>query len=167
MASGTPSKPAEKSILSSAVESIYPWASSRTATPTPADKAKDGSKDATAGASNAPEDHSIPHLYGQSTRSYPPDCPPLNVQWFHAVDVQPSQIPEIIGTQAYKITGAKAKAEATCNPHELQHAAETPTSTKEVLGVLSVRFKGNRECIPKVDGSCRGLWWYILSEARG
>ena len=33
------------------------------------------------------DDHSINNIYGQSLRKYPPDCPPLNVMWFHAVDV--------------------------------------------------------------------------------
>ncbi|KAI9167309.1 putative phospholipase C20G8.02 [Paramyrothecium foliicola] len=98
MASGTPSKPAEKSILTSAVESINPWASSRTQTPTPNEKAQEAPKEASAGKSDDPGDHSSNHLYGQSFRSYPPDCPPLNVQWFHAVDV-PKRKPKLLQGQ--------------------------------------------------------------------
>jgi hypothetical protein len=67
----------EKSYLSSAVDSLNPWASSsRTATPTP-----------NTPTSTTNGDHSTTHLYGQSIKSYPPDCPPLRVLWFHAVDV--------------------------------------------------------------------------------
>jgi len=84
-------KKAEKSYLSSAVDSINPWASSRTTTPTP-DNKRDEQAQAAApvpAPAAAPGDHSITPLYGQSFRTYPKDCPPLNVQWFHAVDVRP------------------------------------------------------------------------------
>lgn len=33
------------------------------------------------------DDHLTTPMYGQSFRSYPKGCPPLRVQWFHAVDV--------------------------------------------------------------------------------
>ncbi|KAH6667010.1 DDHD domain-containing protein [Plectosphaerella plurivora] len=67
----------EKSYLSSAVDSLNPWAnSSRSVTPTPN----------TPTTSTTIGDHSTTHLYGQSIKSYPSDCPPLRVQWFHATD---------------------------------------------------------------------------------
>ena len=80
MASGAGEKKIEKSYLASAVDSFNPWGGSRTATPTP--------KDPQPGPAPAnPGDHAVNPFYGQSLKRYPPDCPPLNVQWFHAVDV--------------------------------------------------------------------------------
>lgn len=78
MASGSVEKKAEKSYLASAVDSLNPWAGSRTATPTP--------KEANPAPTN-PGDHTSSPFYGQPSKKYPPDCPPLKVQWFHAVDV--------------------------------------------------------------------------------
>lgn len=96
MPPATGDKKPEKSYLSSAVDSINPWSASRTATPA---SAADNKQEATAvvagldstttvpDKSAASGDHSITPLYGQSFRTYPRDCPPLNVHWFHAVDV--------------------------------------------------------------------------------
>ncbi|KAK4191080.1 putative phospholipase [Podospora australis] len=75
-------KKAEKSYLASAVDSINPWAGNRSTTPTP----KDPQPNANAVSSN-PGDHTLNPFYGQSFKRYPPDCPPLTVQWFNAVDV--------------------------------------------------------------------------------
>ncbi|KPM44652.1 hypothetical protein AK830_g1935 [Neonectria ditissima] len=83
MAPAQPEKKAEQSYLSSAVNSINPWASSRSTTPTQSGKTEQKPPAAPAN----PDDHSTTHLYGQSFKTYPPDCPPLKVQWFHAVDV--------------------------------------------------------------------------------
>ncbi|KAF2155080.1 DDHD-domain-containing protein [Myriangium duriaei CBS 260.36] len=41
-------------------------------------------------------DHRIGHRRGPSLRAYPPDCPPLKVQWFFAVDV-PKRKPKMLG----------------------------------------------------------------------
>lgn len=82
MAPGAADKKAERSYISSAVDSINPWGGSRSSTPTPRDPQHPDS----AGLSN-PGDHSLSSLYGQSLKRYPPDCPPLVVKWFHAVDV--------------------------------------------------------------------------------
>ncbi|PSK46229.1 hypothetical protein B9Z65_5197 [Elsinoe australis] len=41
-------------------------------------------------------DHRISHRRGLSLKSYPKDCPPLNVQWFFAVDV-PKRKPKLLG----------------------------------------------------------------------
>ncbi|KAF4977731.1 hypothetical protein FZEAL_5779 [Fusarium zealandicum] len=91
MASGAADKKNERSYLGSAVDSINPWANSRSTTPT--HKAKPEENQQT-GAPVNPEDHSTTHLYGQSPRTYPPGCPPLNVQWFHAVDA-PKRKPQL------------------------------------------------------------------------
>jgi hypothetical protein len=80
MAPGAGEKRAEKSYLSSAVDSINPWSSSRSSTPTPKDPQP-------APAPVNPGDHSINSFYGHSFKKYPYDCPPLAVQWFHATDV--------------------------------------------------------------------------------
>ncbi|POR38760.1 Putative phospholipase C20G8.02, mitochondrial [Tolypocladium paradoxum] len=98
MPPGPSDKKIEKSYLSSAVDSINPWATSRTTTPTPDNKRDEPA--AASGAAAAPGDHSITPLYGQSFRTYPKDCPPLHVQWFHAVDV-PKRKPQLVkGRQA-------------------------------------------------------------------
>lgn len=81
MAPGAGDKKAEKSYLASAVDSINPWAGNRTSTATP----KEPQPSPTIPASSG--DHIINPLYGKSFKTYPPDCPKLNVQWFHAADV--------------------------------------------------------------------------------
>lgn len=80
MASGTAERKAEKSYLASAVDSINPWAGSRTSTPLPKDPQPSSPLPSTM-------DHAVNPFYGHSFKKYPPDCPPLKVQWFHAVDV--------------------------------------------------------------------------------
>jgi hypothetical protein len=80
MAPGSGDKKAEKSYLASAVDSINPWGGSRSTTPTP----KDPQPSVAAPNTN---DHATNPYYGLSLQRYPRDCPPLNVQWFHAVDV--------------------------------------------------------------------------------
>ncbi|KAK3350191.1 DDHD domain-containing protein [Lasiosphaeria hispida] len=80
MASAPGEKKTEKSYLASAVDSINPWGGSRSATPTQKDPQ-------TNPAPPNPGDHATNPFYGQSSKRYPPDCPPLKVQWFHAVDV--------------------------------------------------------------------------------
>ncbi|CAK7205934.1 hypothetical protein SEUCBS139899_008714 [Sporothrix eucalyptigena] len=93
-------KPEKTTLLGS----MNPWASSgRSSTPTPAQGETDqanmaatssaggkgtglpGPQPPTGSASNAP-DHTTSSYYGRSFRRYPPECPPLKVQWFHAVD---------------------------------------------------------------------------------
>ncbi|GAB1316289.1 hypothetical protein MFIFM68171_06499 [Madurella fahalii] len=88
MAPGSSDKKAEKSYLASAVDSINPWAGSRSATPTPKDPQPFV-------APSNPGDHTTNPFYGQSLRRYPPDCPPLEVQWFHAVDI-PKRKPQFM-----------------------------------------------------------------------
>lgn len=76
-------KKVEKSYLASAVDSINPWTTNRSTTPTPKETVPRTKTVATRKA----DDHSTNTLYGQSVKKYPSDCPPLNVMWFHAVDV--------------------------------------------------------------------------------
>jgi hypothetical protein len=37
-------------------------------------------------------DHVVSHSNRLSFKSYPKDCPPLNVHWYHAVDVGSDQV---------------------------------------------------------------------------
>ncbi|TDZ38139.1 putative phospholipase [Colletotrichum trifolii] len=91
MAPSGADRKSEKSYLSSAVDSINPWSGSRSSTPTPKDPPPQPNPAPTARTG----DHSITYLYGQSTRSYPADCPPLNVLWYHATDV-PKRKPQFL-----------------------------------------------------------------------
>ncbi|KAL2264983.1 hypothetical protein VTJ83DRAFT_7493 [Remersonia thermophila] len=94
MAQGTVEKRAEKSYLASAVDSINPWASTRSSTPPQKDPPLSG-------VPSNNSDHVTNPYYGRSLASYPPDCPLLNVQWFHAVDVpkrKPKFMAHISGT---------------------------------------------------------------------
>ncbi|KAI1057343.1 hypothetical protein LB506_012980 [Fusarium annulatum] len=107
MAPGTAEKKVERSYLSSAVDSFNPWAASRSTTPT--QKTKNEQETSTVATSANPDDHSTTHIYGQSLRTYPSGCPPLKVQWFHAVDVpkrkprlSKSTQPEKLSTQPKK-----------------------------------------------------------------
>lgn len=85
-------KKQEKSYFATAVDSINPWNTSRSGTPVPKEKEMPPPPKPKASNSKKADDHSLTTLYGQSFRKYPLDCPPLNVKWFHAVDV--SAIPE-------------------------------------------------------------------------
>ncbi|KAJ3538750.1 hypothetical protein NM208_g5770 [Fusarium decemcellulare] len=95
MAPEAAEKKTERSYLSSAVDSINPWASSRSTTPTQKAKPEENRPEA---APANPDDHSTTHLYGQSFRAYPEGCPPLQVQWFHAVDV-PKRKPRLASSR--------------------------------------------------------------------
>ncbi|KAI8957653.1 DDHD domain-containing protein [Daldinia sp. FL1419] len=97
-------KKVEKSYLASAVDSINPWTTNRSTTPTPKDVAPKPGK--TPPPTKKAEDHSTNTLYGQSFRRYPPECPPLNVMWFHAVDV-PKRKPNFLKTKKKEEDAAK------------------------------------------------------------
>ncbi|KAI1650106.1 DDHD domain-containing protein [Daldinia loculata] len=96
-------KKVEKSYLASAVDSINPWTTNRSTTPTPKDAAPKTSQPV---PTRKAEDHSTNTLYGQSFRRYPLDCPPLNVMWFHAVDV-PKRKPNFLKTKKKEDDAAK------------------------------------------------------------
>ncbi|KAI1098681.1 DDHD domain-containing protein [Jackrogersella minutella] len=95
-------KKVEKSYLATAVDSINPWTSNRSTTPTPKDAASKPkpipAPTIPAPAARKADDHSTNTLYGQSFKKYPPECPPLNVLWFHAVDV-PKRKPNFLKTK--------------------------------------------------------------------
>ncbi|TLS27323.1 hypothetical protein PpBr36_05317 [Pyricularia pennisetigena] len=90
---GSAEKKADKSYFSSAVDSMNPWGGSRSTTPTPKEPVPPTPPPPP--ATSNPGDHSINYVYGQSTKRYPPDCPPLNVKWFHAVDI-PKRKPKFL-----------------------------------------------------------------------
>lgn len=66
---------------------INPWSGSRSTTPTPKDQPLPPPPPPNPLSQTNRGDHSISSIYGHSLKSYPADCPPLKVQWFHAVDV--------------------------------------------------------------------------------
>lgn len=92
---GSREKIVEKSYLASAVDSIYPWNTGRSSTPPPKDKDKETMPPPPKPPAKKADDHSVNTLYGQSFRKYPLDCPPLDIRWFHAVDV-PKRKPQFI-----------------------------------------------------------------------
>ncbi|ORY65284.1 DDHD domain-containing protein [Pseudomassariella vexata] len=93
---GPPSeKKVEKSYLASAVDSLNPWTTSRSISPAPKQKEMPPPSKPVPAPSKKADDHSINTLYGQSFKRYPADCPPLNVLWFHAVDV-PKRKPQFL-----------------------------------------------------------------------
>ncbi|KAK0644399.1 DDHD domain-containing protein [Cercophora newfieldiana] len=94
MASANGERKVEKSYLASAVDSINPWAGSRTSTPLPKEPQP-------APPQPSAVDHAINPYYGQSFKKYPLDCPPLKVQWFHAVDV-PKRKPKFLSAKDEK-----------------------------------------------------------------
>ncbi|CAH0026548.1 unnamed protein product [Clonostachys rhizophaga] len=110
MGPGLADKKAEKSYLSSAVESINPWAAKRTSSPASTLKKEDAVEPPPNKASSDPGDHATTHLYGLSLRNYPDDCPPLSVQWFHAVDV-PKHKPQLVKNKVNPQVDPKAPAQ--------------------------------------------------------
>ncbi|KAI0538192.1 DDHD domain-containing protein [Xylaria digitata] len=85
----------EKSYLASAVESMNPWTTSRSATPTPKESSSLPQPKSKPPPAQKADDHSTNTLYGHSFKKYPADCPPMNVMWFHAVDV-PKRKPQFL-----------------------------------------------------------------------
>ena len=147
-----PEKKAEKSYLSTAVDSINPWAAGRTTdsgqpkrptTPTP-------SSTPVPPSSGRPRDHSTNPLYGISWQSYPEDCPPLRVLWFHAVDVGATNLRGCLPcpsqhqiTNGYFRLGSKAEAERCTIQHQQncrQGQRQAPAATQKVYCVPSLRF---------------------------
>lgn len=141
MAPGGADRKAEKSYLSSAVDSINPWSGSRSSTPTPRDPPPQPVSAPTA----RPGDHSITHLYGQSTKSYPADCPPLNVLWYHATDVRDTSYSYMRPVLPYPLTsivrfpsesrnfsGTSRRPLTTPSPHlSRRNSCLSPRGTRE------------------------------------
>ncbi|KAM0381832.1 hypothetical protein ACHAPY_003814 [Fusarium culmorum] len=151
-------KKTEKSYLSSAVDSINPWAASRSTTPIQKPKAEPDSLLAAAPAN--PDDHSTTHLYGQSFRTYPPGCPPLKVQWFHAVDVPKrkpklsrSTEPEQVSTLPKKFN-AFSTSDSRALEAEYQKLLEKTESTRsQALGSTNVATRKRKA---EVTGDATG-----------
>ncbi|GAB7341147.1 hypothetical protein MBLNU457_7447t2 [Dothideomycetes sp. NU457] len=89
--------PENQSYLSAGINKLSAW-TPRATTPKPTsaiggDLANPGLKETKGG------DHKIGHRRGPSLQNYPRDCPPLTVQWFHAVDI-PKRKPNLAGGPA-------------------------------------------------------------------
>ncbi|KAF2088473.1 hypothetical protein K490DRAFT_39399 [Saccharata proteae CBS 121410] len=75
------------SYFQAGISAISPW-SSRSATPKPGSARETEDQTAEPGlGSQRGGDHTVHHRHRLSLRKYPRDTPPLNVLWFHAVDV--------------------------------------------------------------------------------
>ncbi|KAF9766735.1 hypothetical protein IL306_000821, partial [Fusarium sp. DS 682] len=130
MTPGAAEKKVEKSYLSSAVDSINPWAASRSTTPAQKPKPEEEKSKVTAPAN--PDDHATTHLYGQSFRTYPSGCPPLKVQWFHAVDV-PKRKPRLSKTTQPEKPSAQPKK---YNPFSSSDSKSLETEYQKLLEEL-------------------------------
>ncbi|KAI1424079.1 DDHD domain-containing protein [Xylaria sp. FL1777] len=95
----------EKSYLASAVESINPW-TNRCPVPPPTDITSPPLPKAKPPPAQKADDHSTNTLYGHSFKKYPTDCPPLNVLWFHAVDI-PKRKPQFLKVKKKEPDNAK------------------------------------------------------------
>ncbi len=82
------SSPENKSYLGAGMTALSPWAS-RSATPKSGVSAQESEDDKRKENPSAQRggDYSVSRRLKRSFKSYPSDCPPLNVQWYHAVDV--------------------------------------------------------------------------------
>ncbi|CAI7570858.1 unnamed protein product [Penicillium glandicola] len=72
---------------------LTPWSTPRSTTPAP--QPGDHRKSDVLQRSQG-EDHTVTHMHRLSMRRYPPDCPPLKVRWFYAVD-SPKRKSSILG----------------------------------------------------------------------
>ena len=79
-----PSENKQTSYLTAGISAFSPW-SSRSASPKQDQESQVAQEPALASTKGG--DHTISHKHRLSLRKYPRDCPVLNVQWFHAVDV--------------------------------------------------------------------------------
>lgn len=69
---------------------LSPWSTPRSSTPQP-----DQSRRPDVLQRSQGEDHTVTHRHKLSLRLYPPDCPPLKVRWFYAVD-SPKRKPALL-----------------------------------------------------------------------
>lgn len=86
-------------FLSAGINALSPWSSSRSATPKPPPAAHRDADDKAAGlgmSNQRGSDHTVSHIHRLSPSKYPHDCPPLEVRWFHAVDVSVLKTPMAI-----------------------------------------------------------------------
>jgi hypothetical protein len=71
-------------------KSYFPWNAVRSSSPKgpgPANAASGNAAPTESDGLKKVSDHAVSSTRGFSKRHYPPDCPPLVVQWYHAVDV--------------------------------------------------------------------------------
>ncbi|EON63812.1 hypothetical protein W97_03040 [Coniosporium apollinis CBS 100218] len=81
------STPDNKSYLATGLNALSPWGS-RSATPKPGQTREDDRRASDAGlGTQQGGDHTVSRTHRLSLKKYPRDCPPLRVQWFHAVDI--------------------------------------------------------------------------------
>lgn len=141
--SGAPAeKKVEKSYLASAVDSINPWNTSRSSTPTPkeAPKPPPPKPKPTQDAPRKADDHSTNPIYGQSFKRYPPECPPLNVMWFHAIDVgfarpmRPTCLPnqQCCRSRSASRSSSRARRKRRRKTPSLQHPRNTWRSARMI-----------------------------------
>ncbi|EKG09352.1 DDHD domain-containing protein [Macrophomina phaseolina MS6] len=77
------------SYLSAGINAISPWGSrSQTPQTHPApDSSESQPPELNLTQQSRGADHTVTHRHRLSLKKYPRDCPPLSVQWFHAVDI--------------------------------------------------------------------------------
>ncbi|KAJ9648807.1 hypothetical protein H2199_000720 [Coniosporium tulheliwenetii] len=81
------STPDNKGYLATGLNALSPWGS-RSATPKPGQTREDDGRASDAGlGTQQGGDHTVSRTHRLSLKKYPRDCPPLRVQWFHAVDI--------------------------------------------------------------------------------
>jgi hypothetical protein len=86
------SSPPENKLVLSDISSSS-WSSRRSATPKPSqNEASDQRIQSLMPKLEQGGDHVVSHSNRLSFRSYPKDCPPLTVHWYHAVDVSSDQV---------------------------------------------------------------------------
>ncbi|OQD79548.1 hypothetical protein PENANT_c048G10221 [Penicillium antarcticum] len=68
---------------------LSPWSTPRSTTPQPDRQGSEVLQ------RSQGEDHTVTHRHRLSPRRYPPDCPPLKVRWFYAVD-SPKRKPSLL-----------------------------------------------------------------------
>ncbi|KAF2011943.1 DDHD-domain-containing protein [Aaosphaeria arxii CBS 175.79] len=76
-------------FLSAGITAFSPWGS-RSTTPKPPPTTQNEEEDKSHASGMGTQrggDHSVSRRPRLSLRKYPADCPPLNVRWFHAVDI--------------------------------------------------------------------------------
>lgn len=137
-ASASADKKVERSTWASAVDSINPWAGSRSSTPVPKEPAP-SPPPPPPNPGNSGGDHSINLIYGLSSRKYPPDCPPLKVKWFHAVDVWTSFMRLQPRLRLMRICILGSKTQTATHPRSQKEARryKASASAKEMGSFLS------------------------------
>lgn len=125
-------------FLSAGITALSPWGS-RSATPKPSQAAQN---DETAIGTQRGGDHTVTRRHRLSLRKYPNDCPPLQVRWFHAVDVpkrkpfstsQPSEQPTARPKKWIPFSQDDSRAIETA----FQRQADEEEAAEQRRGILS------------------------------